>query len=74
MTTRWLASEVRLGTLNSLNMSFDYSNPVGTGNAPFAAFGISDNSTWVADNHRLDVISMDGNQLNGTTLVHVWDF
>ncbi len=63
-----------LGTLNSLNMSFVFSNPIGTGNAPFAAFGISDNSTWAADNHRLDVISMNGNQLIGTSLVHVWDF
>src|ERR1017187_1585059 len=63
-----------LGTLNSLNMSFQYSNPIGTGNAPFAAFGISDNSTWAADNHRLDVISENGNQLIGTSLVHVWDF
>jgi hypothetical protein len=63
-----------LGTLNSLNMSFVFSNPIDTGNAPFAAFGISDNSTWVADNHRLNVISMDGNQLIGTSIVHVWDF
>jgi hypothetical protein len=63
-----------LGTLSSLNMSFDFSNPVGTGNAPFAAFGISDNSTWVADNHRLDVISENGNQLTGSSLVHVWDW
>jgi hypothetical protein len=63
-----------LGTLNNLSMSFDFSNPIGAGNAPVAAFGISDNSTWTADNHRLNVISMDGNQLNGTSLVHVWDF
>ena len=63
-----------LGTLNTLNMSFVFSNPVGTGYAPFAAFGISDNSTWAADNHRLDVISMNGNQLIGTSLVHVWDY
>jgi hypothetical protein len=63
-----------LGTLNSLNMSFVFSNPSGTGTAPFAAFGISDNSTWLADAHRLDVISMDGNQLIGTSLVHVFDF
>ena len=63
-----------LGTLNSHSMSFQYSNPIGTGNAPFAAFGISDNSTWAADNHRLNVISMDGNQLIGTSLVHVWDW
>ena len=63
-----------LGALNNLSMSFDFSNPIGAGNAPFAAFGISDNSTWAADNHRLNVISMDGNQLTGTSLVHVWDF
>jgi hypothetical protein len=63
-----------LGTLNNLDMSFTYSNPIDTGNAPFAAFGISDNSTWAADNHRLNVISMDGDQLIGTSLVHVWDF
>ena len=52
-----------LGTLNNLSMSFQYSNPIGTGNAPFAAFGISDNSTWAADNHRLNVISENGNQI-----------
>jgi hypothetical protein len=63
-----------LGLLNTLNMSFVFSNPVGTGNAPYAAFGISDNSTWMADNHRLNVISMNGNQLIGTSLVHVWDW
>jgi hypothetical protein len=63
-----------LGTLNSLSMSFQYSSPIGTGNAPFAAFGISDNSTWVAGNDRLDVISENGNLLIGTSLVHVWDF
>jgi hypothetical protein len=63
-----------LGLLNSLSMSFVFSNPIDTGNAPFAAFGISDNSTWVADNHRLDVISENGNQLIGTSLVHVWDW
>jgi hypothetical protein len=63
-----------LGTLNNLNMSFVFSNPIDTGNAPFAAFGISDNSTWLADNHRLNVISMEGNLLIGTSLVHVWDW
>ena len=63
-----------LGTLNNLSMSFKFSNPTGAGSAPFAAFGISDNSTWTGDNHRLDVISMNGNQLIGTSLVHVWDF
>jgi hypothetical protein len=63
-----------LGTLNSLSMSFVFSNPVGTGNAPFAAFGISDNSTWVAGSDRLDVISENGNLLIGTSLVHVWDW
>jgi len=63
-----------LGTLKTHNMSFAYSNPVGTGNAPFAAFGISDNSTWAADNHRLNVISENGNLLIGTSLVHVWDW
>jgi hypothetical protein len=63
-----------LGLLNNLSMSFDFSNPIGTGNAPFAAFGISDNSTWLADNHRLDVISENGNLLIGTSLVRVWDW
>jgi len=63
-----------LATLSSLNMSFVFSNPIDTGNAPYAAFGISDNSTWLADSHRLNVISMDGNQLIGTSLVHVWDW
>jgi hypothetical protein len=55
-------------------MSFVFSNPVGTGNAPFAAFGISDNSTWAPDNHRLNVISENGNLLTGSSLVHVWDW
>src|ERR1039458_4069384 len=63
-----------LGALNSLSMSFAFSNPILTGNAPFAAFGISDNSTGAADNHRLNVISENGNQLIGTSLVHVWDW
>jgi hypothetical protein len=63
-----------LGTLSSLNMSFVFSTPSGTGTAPFAAFGISDNSTWVAGPDRLNVISMNGNQLIGTSLVHVWDW
>lgn len=63
-----------LGLLNNLSMSFVFSNPVDTGNAPYAAFGISDNSTWSADTHRLNVISMNGNQLNGTSIVHVWDW
>jgi hypothetical protein len=63
-----------LGTLNSLSMSFQYSSPIGTGNAPFAAFGISDNSTWVPGPDQLNVISENGNQLIGTSLVHVWDW
>src|ERR1035441_4821411 len=66
-----------LGTLNNLNMSFTYANLIGgPGNNPYAAFGISDNSTWVGGTpvHRLDVISENGNQLIGTSLVHVWDF
>ena len=63
-----------LGLLSTLNMSFTFSSPIGTGDAPFAAFGISDNSTWLADNHRLNVISENGNQLIGTSLVHVWDW
>src|ERR1035441_7583226 len=47
-----------LGTLNSLSMSFQYSNLTSSGNdVPFAAFGISDNSTWASGNHRLNVIS-----------------
>jgi hypothetical protein len=62
-----------LGLLDSLTMSFVFSNPTGTGSAPFAAFGINDTSTWVGPN-RLEVISMNGNQLIGTSLVHVWDF
>jgi len=63
-----------LGTLNSLSMSFVFSDPVGTGDAPFAAFGISNNGTWGAGGYQLNVISMNGNQLTGTSLVHVWDW
>lgn len=63
-----------LGLLNSLSMSFEYSNPIGTGNAPFAAFGISDNGGWHTGGNEFLVVSMEGNQLNGATLVHVWDW
>ena len=62
-----------LGTLNSLSMSFQYSNPIGTGNAPFAAFGISDNGLWNGSGNEFLIISLGGNQLNGATQVHVWD-
>jgi hypothetical protein len=63
-----------LGTLNSLSMSFQYSNlSGGPGNAPFAAFGISA-GTWGLGAQEYDVISENGNQLIGTSLVHVWDF
>lgn len=63
-----------LGTLNSLNMSFDFSNPIGTGSAPFAAFGVSLDGTWGGSGQEFDIISDDGNQLTGTSLVHVWDY
>ena len=63
-----------LGTLNSLSMSFQYSNPIGTGNAPFAAFGVSLDGTWGGSGQEFDIISENGNQLIGTSLVHVWDF
>jgi hypothetical protein len=63
-----------LGTLSTLNMSFTYSNPVGTGNAPFAAFGVSVDGLWGTSAYRYNIISMNGNQLNGTSLVHVWDW
>src|ERR1035441_6739338 len=62
-----------LGTLNSLSMSFDYSNLIGdNGNGPYAAFGISA-GTWGGTAQEYDVISENGNQLIGTSLVHVWD-
>jgi hypothetical protein len=63
-----------LGTLNSLNMSFQYSNSIGTGNAPYAAFGVSSNGGWHTGGYEFLVVSMDGNQLIGTSLVHVWDW
>jgi hypothetical protein len=64
-----------LGTLNSLNMSFTYSSPVGTGIAPFAAFGVSVDGNWGAGSaYEYDIISENGNQLTGSSLVHVWDF
>lgn len=64
-----------LGTLNSLSMSFEYSNPVGAGNAPFAAFGVSVDGNWGATSvYEYDIISEQGNQLSGGTLVHVWDW
>ena len=64
-----------LGALDNLSMSFQYSNPIGTGNAPFAAFGVSVDGNWGAGSaYEYEIISMDGNQLNGTSRVHVWDF
>jgi hypothetical protein len=63
-----------LGTLNQLNMSFQYSDYVSAaGTAPFAAFGISVDGTWGGASQEYDVISEQGNLLTGTTLVHVWD-
>ena len=63
-----------LGTLDQLSMSFDYSRLVGT-DVPFAAFGISVDGNWGAGSaYEFDVISEQGNQLNGTSLVHVWDW
>ena len=64
-----------LGTLNSLSMSFQYSNPIGTGNAPFAAFGVSVDGLWGSGSaYEYNIISENGNQLIGTSLVHVWDW
>jgi hypothetical protein len=64
-----------LGALDQLTMSFDYSNlSGGSGNAPFAAFGVSLDGTWGTGGQEFDIISEDGNQLTGTSLVHVWDF
>ena len=63
-----------LGTLSSLNMSFAYSNLVGTSGTPFAAFGVSVDGNWAGSAYRYDVISLQGNQLTGSTLVHVWDW
>jgi hypothetical protein len=63
-----------LGLLDNLSMSFEYSNPIGTGNAPFAAFGVSVDGLWGTSVHRYNIISMVGNQLNGTSTVHVWDW
>jgi hypothetical protein len=62
-----------LGTLNGVSMSFQYSNPILTGNAPFAAFGVSVDGTWGGTAQEYDIISENGNQLIGTSLVHVWD-
>lgn len=63
-----------LGTLDTLSMSFVFSNPVGTGNAPYAAFGVSDNGGWNTGGYQFLMVSLGGNQLNGTTNVHVWDW
>lgn len=63
-----------LGTLNSLSMSFQYSNLTSSGNdVPFAAFGISPDGTWGGPSTTYLIISLEGNQLNGATTVHVWD-
>jgi len=63
-----------LGTLNSLSMSFTYANLTSSGSdVPFAAFGVSLGSTWNAGDNQFDIISDNGNQLYGYSLVHVWD-
>ena len=63
-----------LGTLDNLSMSFSYDNLTSSGNdVPFAAFGISDNGLWDGSGNEFLIISLDGNQLNGATQVHVWD-
>ena len=62
------------GTLNDLSMSFDYSNLVGgNGNQPYAAFGLSVDGTWGGSAQEYLVIAMSGNQLDGTTPIHVFD-
>lgn len=63
-----------LGILNNLSMSFTYSNLIGgNGNTPYAAFGLSSNGTWNFSGQEYLVIAESGNQLNGTTLIHVFD-
>jgi len=50
-------------------------NPVGTGNAPYAAFGVSVDGVWGGSGaYRYNIISMSGNELKGTSIVHVWDW
>ena len=62
------------GTLNNLNMSFDYSNLIGdNGNGPYANFGVSANSLWNGSAQEFMVIALSGNQLNGATPIHVWN-
>src|SRR5690348_15325407 len=62
------------GTLNDLSMSFDYSNlGGGNGNQPYAAFGLSVDGTWGGSSQEYLVIAMSGNQLEGTTPIHVFD-
>lgn len=62
------------GTLNNLSMSFDYANLVGgNGNQPYAAFGLSVDGTWGGSAQEYLVIAMSGDQLNGTTPIHVFD-
>lgn len=64
-----------LGTLDTLSMSFVYSDVTGgQGNAPFAAFGVSLDGTWGLGGQEFDIISEDGNQLYGYSDVHVWDY
>ena len=66
-----------LGTLDNLSMSFTYANLTSSGNdVPFAAFGVSVDGLWGgASAYRYDIISEELNQqLNGTSLVHVWDW
>ena len=60
---------------NVTSMSFAYSNLVGNNSdVPFAAFGVSVDGLWGGAAYRYDIISMNGNQLTGTSLVHVWDW
>lgn len=61
------------GKLSGLNMSFTSSDGVGTGNAPFAAFGGSVDNIWGGSAQRFEIIADSGNTLTGTSLVHVWN-
>jgi hypothetical protein len=62
------------GALTNLSMSFTSSNFVGTnGFEPYAAFGVSDNGLWDGSGNEYLIIALSGNQLDGSTLVHVFD-
>jgi hypothetical protein len=62
------------GVLTNLSMSFTYSNFVGTnGFGPYAAFGISDNGLWNGSGNEYLIIALSGNQINGSTPIHVFD-